>query len=112
MTDRLELPASWTVDATETEMVFHDSSFFTARPGRNGQGLPTPAEVTARSSDFGTTPQPSPVRFEHLDLIVKFGPCVVVQEALCLLILRKALSGSVPVPEVYGWKIEDGRVFI
>lgn len=52
-----------------------------------------------------------PGRRELHNLIVKFGPCVVIEEALCLRMLRKTLS-VVPVPEVYGWKVEEGCVFI
>lgn len=84
--------------------------FFASKPGQ--KHLPTPTEVAAHSPDFRTNPRPKPVKFEHLKLIVKFGPCVVVEEALCLRMLRKTLPEKVPVPEVYGWRVEEGRVFI
>lgn len=85
------------------------SSYFATERGH--KHLPTPAEVTARSLDFRTTPRPRPVKLEHLDLIVKFGPCMVIEEALCLRMLRENVP-VVPVPEVYGWKVEEGCVFI
>ncbi|KAL2871719.1 aminoglycoside phosphotransferase family protein [Aspergillus lucknowensis] len=70
------------------------------------------AEVTARSKDFKSTPQPAPVKFDNLNLIVKFGPHVVVEEALCLRILQKTLADTVPVPEVYGWRVEGAYACI
>lgn len=96
--------------ATQTEMDFLDSSFFASEPVR--KSLPTPSEVIARSKDFKSTPRPTPVKFESLNLLVKFGPHVVVNEALCLNFIHKALFEKVPVPEVYGWKVEGGCVFI
>lgn len=92
-----------------TDMDFLDSSFFTAKPGRR---LPAPAEVTARSPGFRTNSRPKPVIFDHLNLIVKFGSLVKAEEALCLHMLRMSFSEKIPVPEVYGWKVEEGRVFI
>ncbi|KAG5290134.1 phosphotransferase enzyme family protein [Histoplasma ohiense] len=110
MPDRPEIQAPWVADATATEMDFLDSSFFASKPGQ--KHLPTTTEVAVCSPDFRTNPRPKPVKFEHLGLIVKFGPCVVVEEAVCLRMLRKTLPEKVPVPEVYGWRVEEGRVFI
>lgn len=90
-------------------MDFLDSSFFKGQPS---QKLPSPAEVTARSKDIESTPRPAPVKFDNLNLIVKFGSRVVVGEALCLRMLQKTLADKVPVPEVYGWKVEGDYVFI
>lgn len=91
-------------------MDFLDSSFFATKPARTS--LPTPSEVIARSKDSKSTPRPTPVKFDSLSLVVKFGPHVVVDEALCLHIIHKAFFDKVPVPEVYGWKVEGGCVFI
>ncbi|PGH08935.1 hypothetical protein GX51_00992 [Blastomyces parvus] len=96
-------------ETTATKMDFLDSSFFASNLGNHH--LPTPSEVAALSLDFHTHPRPKPVRFEHLKLIVKFGPSVVVEEALCLRMLRKTVP-EVPVPEVYGWRMEEGLVYI
>ncbi|PGH26514.1 hypothetical protein AJ80_01828 [Polytolypa hystricis UAMH7299] len=74
--------------------------------------LPTPAEVAARSKQFGNHPRPRPVRFDDLNLVVKFGPLVRVEEAICLRMIGAALSGKVPVPEVYGWRVDGRYVFI
>lgn len=92
-------------------MDFLDSSFFasTTEPARK-TCLPTPSEVLARSKDSKSTSQPTPVKFESLDLLVKFGPHVVVEEALCLNMIYDGVP--VPVPEVYGWRVEGDCVFI
>lgn len=57
-------------------------------------------------------PQPEPVRFEELGLIIKFGPHVTVEEALCIWAIRRVLHTHVPVPEVYGWRVDGPEVFI
>ncbi|EGC45613.1 phosphotransferase enzyme family protein [Histoplasma capsulatum var. duboisii H88] len=108
MPDRPEIQAPWVADATATEMDFLDSSFFASKLGQ--KHLPTPTEVAVCSPDFRTNPRPKPVKFEHLGLIVKFGPCVVVEEAICLRMLRRTLPEKVPVPEVYGWRVEEGSI--
>lgn len=110
MSYKRQIPTPWFPHTTQAEMDFLDSSFFATGPVQ--KSLPTPSEVTARSKDHKSTPQPTPVKFECLDLIVKFGPHVVVEEALCLHMIHKAFSDKVPVPEVYGWKVEGGCVFI
>ncbi|KAH9221770.1 phosphotransferase enzyme family protein [Leptodontidium sp. 2 PMI_412] len=74
-------------------MDFLESSFFKVN-GQN-QSLPTPSEVRALSGPKEKT-QPLPVRFEHLNLLVKFG----------------RLGDDIPVPEVYGWRIDGDDVFI
>lgn len=95
---------------------FHESSFFS----RNGPGaeLPSPADVRARGATQDSqwrynTFASRPVRYEELGLIVKLGSAyrVTVAEAQCLWALRRALPG-VPVPEIYGWRHDEGQVFI
>ncbi|KAE8338366.1 hypothetical protein BDV24DRAFT_88554 [Aspergillus arachidicola] len=101
----LELP-----DATKKEIDFRGTSFFTTRPNRH---LPTPAQVRALSEDIGRCAQPTPIKFENLNLIVKFGPHVTTAEALNLWMVKKVFSNNVPVPELFGWRVDDkGYVFI
>ncbi|KNG84887.1 phosphotransferase enzyme family protein [Aspergillus nomiae NRRL 13137] len=96
-------------EENEREIVFLESSFFRS-PNRH---LPTPAQVKASSGDASTSSQPRPVTFENLGLIVKFGPYVTVAEARCLRFIRMTFQERVPVPEVFGWRIdEESNVFI
>jgi len=85
-------------------VVFKESTFFL----RNGpeSSLPLPAEVRARQRRRG------PVRFESLNLLVKYGKDITIAEGQCLWALRRLLSTQVPVPEVYGWCEDNGEVFI
>jgi hypothetical protein len=105
-----QVQRSWLPDATKQEMDFLESSFFKIN-GLNRR-LPTPAEVRALSPTHTISSQPPPVKFEHLNLIVKFGPHVSVVEAQCLWLIRKVLRHEVPVPEVYGWRVDGRHVFI
>lgn len=66
-------------DGTEPKMDFLESSYF--KDNGPSPYFPTPAEVRALSGTDQTTPQPLPVKFEHLNLIVKFGPYVTTAEA-------------------------------
>ena len=102
------IPTSELPDPTRREMDFLESSFF-AKPNRC---LPSPAEVTALSHNFSAKPQPQPVVFKKLNCLVKFGRSVTVAEAQCLWMLRRVFGDTVPVPEVYGWRVQEGYVFI
>lgn len=52
--------------------------------------------------------QPLPVRFEHLNLIVKFGPHVVIAEAQCLWVIKRVLLDLLKIVgqscESLGWE--------
>ncbi|KZW00261.1 hypothetical protein EXIGLDRAFT_604553 [Exidia glandulosa HHB12029] len=87
---------------TGESAVFHDSSFFAqaAAPLE----LPTPSDVRAAQLRVVRNPRrPPPVLFPTLGLVVKYGRDTSIAEAQCI---------SVPVPEVYGWCIDDGEVFV
>lgn len=103
--DALSLP-----DASKKSVDFLESSFFKV-PGPTGR-LPTPAEVTALSEPGSNRTQPPPVKFEKLDLLVKFGPHVSVSEAQCLWMIRRTFGNRVPVPGVYAWRVDGQQVFI
>lgn len=97
---------------TQMEVDFADSSFFNVRAGQK-RSLPTPTDVLSRSKDFTTHQRPTPVTFEHLNLLIKFGRCVMVGEALFLRALRmSSLADKVLSPEVYGWRVHEGITFI
>ncbi|RDW68722.1 aminoglycoside phosphotransferase family protein [Aspergillus mulundensis] len=96
-------------NGAEKDKNFLESSFFQIP----NQHLPTPEQVRALSTDLSTSPQPKPVIFTDPDIFVKFGRYVSVGEAQCLWMVRQALGDKVPVPEVFGWRVDDeGYVFI
>jgi hypothetical protein len=97
-------------DASKESMDFLDSSFFKVHgPTRR---LPTPVEVATLLEPGSNRTQPPPVKFEELDLLVKFGPHVSVNEAQCLWMIRRTFGNHVPVPEVYAWRVDGQQVFI
>ncbi|KAJ4024616.1 hypothetical protein NW752_003180 [Fusarium irregulare] len=94
-------------------VIFHESSFFSRN---NGRSLPTLSEVRAESarqhSDDDHRKDNSPVIFESLGLLVKYGKeRVQVAEGQCLWVLNHFLP-EVPAPEIYGWAAEDGYVLL
>ncbi|KKZ61619.1 hypothetical protein EMCG_03865 [[Emmonsia] crescens] len=76
-----QIQLSVTLNTTQTEMDFLDSFFF-IKAGH--KSLPTAAEVDSLSKQFNKHPRPAPVKIEHFNLLVKFGPSVVIEEALTL----------------------------
>lgn len=109
MSTNLKICARDLPDGTESSMDFLDSSFF---QNDRGQCLPTPAEVFALSGDGPRESRPPPVIFEHLNLLVKWGRYVTIAEAQCLWIIKRDLGNEVPVPEIYGWRVDGDYVFL
>jgi hypothetical protein len=95
-------------------VIFRDSSFF--RRQSDSAHLPPPAEVrsAAAQRDRGKYDyiRPDPVRFERLNLVVKFGYRITIAEGQCLWAIRHLLKEEVPVPEVFGWCRDDAETFI
>lgn len=94
------------------EMDFFGTSFFQRPSGSEfpRPQLPSPAEVRARAE-----PDSRIVRFEHLNLLVKFGsaPCVRLEEAHAMRAVSQAFDyHEVPVPEVFGWRTDGKETFI
>ncbi|KAI0007312.1 phosphotransferase enzyme family protein [Xylariaceae sp. FL0662B] len=94
--------------------IFPESSFFKER---RAPALPTPAEVRAVNEAMGENPRrhrlyASPVRMPSLGLYIKYGTTVSVLEAQNQIMLREKLHGQVPVPEVFGWTVDDKQTFI
>lgn len=54
---------------------------------------------------------PRPVLFRSLNLVVKYGLAINIAEAQCLWAVRN-LVPSLPVPELYGWRQDNGQTFI
>jgi aminoglycoside phosphotransferase (APT) family kinase protein len=50
--------------------------------------------------------------FPKLNVFVKFGRKVSTAEAVCLWVVKWHLQGQVPVPDVYGWRVDGQDVFL
>lgn len=109
MPSNTQIKAESLPDGSQPEMNFLESSFFTNN--MSNRSFPSPTQVRALSEPTRAT-QPSPVIFEDLNLLVKFGPYVTTNEAQCLWAIRNILGDAVPVPEVYGWRVDGDEVFI
>ncbi|CAG8907837.1 unnamed protein product [Penicillium egyptiacum] len=90
-------------DESMREIDFFDSSFFKV-PGRS---LRTPAQVRAFSKDIHANPQSQPITFEELKIVVKFGPYVTIAEAQCIWMIKRAFDDEIPVPEIFGWRVDE-----
>ncbi|KAJ4509697.1 hypothetical protein HRR83_006987 [Exophiala dermatitidis] len=105
-TDRKPLSTSktirpdWLPDPSQTEVDFRDSAFFK----QDGRELPNPPVVDAHRKGIVVVPE--------MQLVIKHGPNVTIDEALTMWAVRKQLGSEVPVPELYGWRVVNGTVFI
>ncbi|RYO41193.1 hypothetical protein AA0111_g1424 [Alternaria arborescens] len=98
----------------DRNITFHESLFF-HNHGRS-RTLPSPEKVReiakATNKNAWLRSRPPPVICEDLGLLVKYGEEITIAEGQCLLALRQLLPDTVPAPEVYGWREDDGQVFI
>nr|KMM66511.1 hypothetical protein CPAG_02850 [Coccidioides posadasii RMSCC 3488] len=62
--------------------------------------------------DAGPQWNPPPASFASMGLFVKWGANIMIAEGQSLYAVRHFLKGSVPVPELYGWRTDGGEVFI
>lgn len=85
----------------EKDMDFTESSFFQAGIGRS---LPDAPCVDANHQGI--------LVVSEMRLLIKFGPYVTTDEAITMRAVRKRLGHQVPVPEVFGWRIRQDKVFI
>ncbi|KAF1992472.1 hypothetical protein K402DRAFT_426519 [Aulographum hederae CBS 113979] len=92
-------------DLSQKQMAFHDSTWF--RTHGLDKSLPRPDQVRARCPASDPLRPRSVVKFEEFELAVKFGKHVTTYEAVCLRTVKQMLSNKVPVPEVYGWMVDD-----
>jgi hypothetical protein len=88
-------------DISKAERDFVESSFFKP-PDRT---LPTPAHVKS----LDTTKQ-GIVMFPGMQLVVKFGPRVTVEEAVTMWAITKLFDHQIPVPELFGWRSFQNEV--
>jgi aminoglycoside phosphotransferase len=99
------------------------SSFF-----QHHDQLPSPEEVRSqaraqyvagthwgrkeRNVNEGYNSRPSPAVFEEMSLFVKWGAEINITEGQTLHALRNSCGDSIPVPEIYGWRIDGGETFL
>ncbi|TQV97344.1 phosphotransferase family protein [Cordyceps javanica] len=94
--------------------VDRSSSFFREK---RAPALPSPSEIRLMNSSTGDVRaenfhRPTPVRIPSLGLLVKYGADVSVCEAQTQQMVREKLADQVPVPEIFGWTVDGGQVFI
>ncbi|KUI57759.1 hypothetical protein VP1G_05064 [Cytospora mali] len=90
---------------------FPETSFFTTASAGGPRSIPAPSQVLAKHD----VKSPYIVVFKELKLVVKYGDSdeVRLEEAIVMRTIRKAFpDGQVPVPEVFGWRVVDGKNFI
>jgi hypothetical protein len=95
---------------TTPEIDFRETSFFSNIPGKSPE-LPTPDELRGRLQPGRSTI----IKFEHLNLLVKFGDPAHVRlaEAQTIRIVGQACRDTeVLVPELFGWRASNGLHFI
>ncbi|KAH6654898.1 hypothetical protein BKA67DRAFT_636987 [Truncatella angustata] len=112
--ENLEASACLASPTSINTKIFPESSFFQER---RGSTLPSPAEVRALNEASGhdratSFNRPCPVVFPSLDMIVKYGADVTINEAETQALIRQLLHGQVPIPEVFGWAEERKQTFI
>lgn len=95
------LPDSLEKAALEKDMDFTESSFF-----QGGRGRRLPAVPSVDSNHQGI------LVVSEMRLLIKFGPHVTIDEAVTMRAVRKRLGHRVPVPEVFGWRVHQDKVFI
>lgn len=101
-----------------------DSSFFKkwtelpppeqVREKSKAQWLPGTSLDRRRAFSYGWRHiRPPPAVFENMGLVVKWGGEVGIAEAQSVYAVHLFLDGRVPVPEVYGWRIDgDEKVHL
>lgn len=96
----------------EENMVFRDSSYFKDNAG----DLPSPEVIRQKATEIHGTcsksQRPPPIRFEDLQLIVKYGSAITVAEAQYLWYFNRHMKDKVPTPELFGWRCDKGETFI
>lgn len=87
-------------DVSNEKMDFVQSSFFKIK----GRQLPNPPSVDSQTRGIVIMPE--------MQLVIKYGPRVTIDEAVTMLMVKKVLGDLVPVPELFGWRVHQGAVFI
>ena len=56
--------------------------------------------------------RPAPAAFEEMSLFVKWGSSVRITEGQTLYAIRNSCGTAVPVPEIYGWRVDGDETFL
>lgn len=99
-------------DSSTGKIDFNDSSFFQPSTG-SSPVLPSPATVRQEWHKLGRHTRA--IQFEDLGLVVKFGDpqSVRLEEAQAMKAIHQAFPNKeVPVPELFGWRVDQGQNFI
>ncbi|KEY74745.1 hypothetical protein S7711_10092 [Stachybotrys chartarum IBT 7711] len=104
------------MSATDDDVfvVLQDSTFFKQK---RAASLPSPSNIrdlaNASTNPFAVDfNRPSPISIPSLGLFVKYGADVPVVEAKTQMKMHALLKGRVPIPEVYGWRVDSKQTFI
>ncbi|EPS37534.1 hypothetical protein H072_8777 [Dactylellina haptotyla CBS 200.50] len=94
---------------------FYQSSYFS---GNSSRDFPSPEQIRdlyfkkyAKEPNL-TVHRPPPSIFPEQNLLVKWGTVITIAEGQCLYILREKLASNINVPEIYGWRRENGVTYI
>lgn len=90
-----------------SDVLFETSSFF----AMGNKKLPSPKEIRRLAGSRYYRGRPPPVKIPSLNLLVKYGSAITMAEGQCLWAIAQFLP-EVPIPEIYGWKTDDGETFI
>ncbi|KAI1124789.1 kinase-like protein [Nemania abortiva] len=101
------------LDISQPEMTFYETSFFHPMTDTSPvPELPSPALVRKESQAQG---HHKVVKFKHLNLVVKFGgpSWVRLEEAQVMRVISQLFPAQeLSVPELFGWKVDEGQNFI
>ena len=81
-------------------MDFLESSYFEVQ----GRKLPNPPLVDTSVTGVVTV--------SELQLLIKYGSDVTVDEAVTMCAIRQRLGHQVPIPELFGWRVDGDTIFM
>lgn len=98
-------------DISREQVDFLDTSFFQPNGASSHRSLPTPTEISHDPSNDNR----KVVIFESLNLAVKVKhkSTIKLEEVQAMIAIRRAFpNGEVPVPEVFGWRHHNDKIYI
>lgn len=98
-------------DISREKAGFLDASFFRSNGASSHPRFPTPTEISQDPSNDNR----KVVIFESLNLAVKVKhkSTIKLEEVQAMIAIRRAFpNGEVPVPEVFGWRQHNEKIYI